>query len=127
MNLRMHRYPWMTDEIALFRDQVRRFAETELAPRLDDWRRQGRIDDDAWLRMGELGMMLPELPEQYGGAGASIAYQLVVLDELARVEMPMKHSVHSIVAHYILAFGTEAQRCAGCRGSRAASGWPASR
>ena len=107
---RVYRYPWMTDEIALFREQVRRFAQTELAPRLPGWRAQGRIDADIWRRMGELGMMLPELPERYGGAGGSIAHQFVILDETARVEMPMKHSVHSIVAHYILDYGTPRQR-----------------
>ena len=107
---RLHQYPWMTEEIAQFRAQVRRFAETEMAPRLPQWRRQGRIDADVWRSMGALGMMLPELPEEYGGAGATAAHQLVVIDELSRIEMPMKHSVHSIVGHYILEFGTEEQR-----------------
>ena len=110
MSPRLHQHPWMTEDVALFRAQVRRFAETEMAPRLPEWRKQGRIDPEVWHKMGELGMMLPELPEEYGGSGTNAAYQLVVLDELSRIEMPMKHSVHSIVAHYILEFGTASQR-----------------
>ncbi len=107
---RLNQHPWMTEDVALFREQVRRFAESEMAPKLPQWRAQGRIEPEVWRKMGALGMMLPELPEEYGGAGANVAYQLVVLDELARIEMPMKHSVHSIVAHYILEFGTPEQR-----------------
>lgn len=107
---RLNQHPWMTEDIALFREQVRRFAESEMAPKLPQWRAQGRIEPEVWRKMGALGMMLPELPEEYGGAGANAAHQLVVLDELARIEMPMKHSVHSIVAHYILEFGTPEQR-----------------
>lgn len=107
-HLLQHR--WMTEEIAMFRDQVRHFAEAEMVPHLPRWRDQGMIDADVWQRMGKLGMMSPELPTEYGGAGASADYQLVVIDELARVEMPMKHSLHSIVSHYILDYGTASQR-----------------
>jgi alkylation response protein AidB-like acyl-CoA dehydrogenase len=59
---------------------------------------------------GELGFLLPELPEEYGGAGANLAYQLVVLDELTRAEVPANTAVHSIATHYILDYGTEAQK-----------------
>ena len=54
------------------------------------------------------------MPETYGGAGASLAYQLVVQDELAKAEMPVNIAVHTIASHYILDFGTEAQSSAGC-------------
>ena len=50
------------------------------------------------------------MPEAYGGPGASLAYQLVVQDELAKLEVPANTAVHSIVAHYILDYGTEAQK-----------------
>ncbi|QJQ10704.1 acyl-CoA dehydrogenase [Pseudomonas putida] len=110
MTPQLNRHPWMTDELEMFRQQVRRFAEARMMPQAEKWRSQGFIDRQIWRELGELGMMLPEIPEQYGGSGVSLAYQLVVVDELARAEMPMKHSVHSIVAHYLLTYGTEAQR-----------------
>ncbi|AQV94698.1 acyl-CoA dehydrogenase [Cupriavidus necator] len=110
MTPKLHQFPWMDADIELFRSQLRRFVEAEMVPRLPTWREQGFIDRDIWRQMGELGMMLPEIPEEYGGSGASMAYQAVVIDELARAEMPMKHSVHSIVAHYLLEYGTEDQR-----------------
>jgi acyl-CoA dehydrogenase len=57
-----------------------------------------------------MGFMLPELPEEYGGPGASLAYQLVVQDELAKAEVPLNTAVHTIAAHYILDYGTEEQK-----------------
>jgi acyl-CoA dehydrogenase len=57
-----------------------------------------------------MGFMLPELTEEHGGAGATLAYQLVVQDELAKAEVPANTAVHTIAAHYILDYGTEAQK-----------------
>ena len=57
-----------------------------------------------------MGFLLPELDEAYGGAGASLAYQLVVQDELAKAEVPANTAVHNLAAHYILDYGTEAQK-----------------
>src|SRR5581483_9602064 len=107
---RLHRHPWMDDEIEAFREQARRYIAAALAPNLPDWRRQGFIPREVWRPFGELGFLLPELSEEYGGAGASLAYQLVVQDELARAEVPANTGVHTIAARYILDYGTEAQK-----------------
>jgi acyl-CoA dehydrogenase len=106
----LHRHPWMDADIEAFRDQARRYIERELVPQLDVWRRQGFIPREVWRPFAELGLLLPELPEVYGGAGANLAYQLVVQDELARAEVPANTAVHSIATHYILDYGTEAQK-----------------
>ena len=106
----LHRHAWMDADIEAFRDQARRYIDRELVPHLDGWRRQGFIPREVWRPFGELGFLLPELSETYGGAGANLAYQLVVQDELARAEVPANTAVHSIVAQYIVAYGTEAQK-----------------
>ncbi len=107
---RLLRHPWMDDDIEAFREQVRRYVERELAPGLDGWRRQGFIPREVWRPFGAMGFLLPEMPEAHGGAGATLAYQLVVQDELAKSEMPANTAVHTIAAHYILDYGTEAQK-----------------
>ena len=107
---RLHRHPWMDEQIDAFREQVRRYVNAEMAPRLDGWRRQGYIPREVWQPFGALGFLLPELDEAWGGAGASLAYQLVVQDELARAEMPANTAVHTIAAHYLLDYGTEEQK-----------------
>ena len=106
-----HRHPWMTDEIEMMREQLRRFIDREFVPQLERWREQGRSDPAAWRRLGEMGLLLPELPEEYGGAGATLAHQLVIQEELSRAEaVTATLSVHSIAAHYILDYGTEEQK-----------------
>ncbi len=106
----LHRFPWMDDSIEAFRTEVRRYLAREMVPHLDGWRRQGFIPREVWRPFGEMGYLLPEMDEEYGGSGVSLAFQLVVQDEMARVELPVTTGVHSIAAHYIRDFGTEAQK-----------------
>jgi acyl-CoA dehydrogenase len=106
----LYRHAWMDADIEAFRDQARRYIERELVPHMDAWRRQGFIPREVWRPFAELGLLLPELPEAYGGAGVNLAYQLVVQDELARAEVPANTAVHSIAVHYILDYGTESQK-----------------
>ena len=106
----LHRHAWMDEDIEAFREQAQRYIVKELAPHLDGWRRQGFIPREVWQPFGELGFLLPKMPEAYGGAGANLAYQLVVQDELARAEVPANSAVHTIAAHYILDYGTEEQK-----------------
>lgn len=106
----LHRHPWMDEEIEAFREQVRRYIAGELSPHIDGWRRQGFIPREVWRPFGEMGFLLPEMDEAFGGAGASLAYQLVVQDELAKAEIPANTAVHTITAHYLLDYGTEAQK-----------------
>ncbi len=104
------RHAWMTDEIELLREQARRFVAAELAPELPRWRAQGYVDKGAWQKVGAMGMLLPELPEAFGGAGATLAHQLAIVEEFARAEVPGSALVHCLVAHYLLDCGTDAQR-----------------
>ncbi len=106
----LYRHRWMDEEIEAFREQVRRYIAGELAPHLDGWRRQGYIPREVWRPFGEMGFLLPEMDEAYGGGGATLAYQLVVQDELAKAELPANTAVHTIAAHYIQAYGTESQK-----------------
>ncbi len=106
----LYRHRWMDEDIEAFRDQVRRYIANELSPQLDGWRRQGFIPREVWRPFGQLGFLLPEIDEAYGGAGATLAYQLVVQDELAKAEFPANTGVHNLAAHYILDYGTEAQK-----------------
>jgi acyl-CoA dehydrogenase len=107
---RLYRHRWMDEQVEAFRDQVRRYIAANLAPHLPAWRQQGFIPREVWRPFGELGFLLPELSEDYGGGGASAAHQLVVQDELAKAEIPAITGVHAIAAHYILDYGTEQQR-----------------
>ena len=104
------RSPWMNEELRIFRRSVRRFVETELAPHEPRWRAQHRPDAEAWAAAGRAGMLLPGVPEEYGGGGGTFAHEVVVCEELARAGVHFGSGIQSIVAHYILAYGTEEQK-----------------
>lgn len=102
--------PWVNEDVRAYRRTVRQFVEKELAPLQERWRAQHHADGEAWASAGRAGLLLPDVPEQYGGGGGSFAHQAVVLEELARAGVHFAASVQSVVAHYILAYGTEAQK-----------------
>jgi acyl-CoA dehydrogenase len=107
--------PWMNEDLAIFRDQVRRFFEREMVPHVEKWRKQHRVDREAWLKAGEAGILCASIPEAYGGAGGNLAYEAVIAEEAARTGVGSGfgagNGVHSaICAHYILAYGTEEQK-----------------
>ncbi len=101
---------WMTDELRLYRASVRQFIAKEFAPNQARWREQHRPDPEAWTAAGRAGLLLPDVPEAYGGGGGTFASEAVVLEELADAGVPFGSNVQSIVAHYILAYGSEAQK-----------------
>jgi acyl-CoA dehydrogenase len=103
----------MTDELELFRDQFRKFLAKDLAPHAEKWREQKMVDRFAWRALGEMGALLPSVPEAYGGLGATFAYDAAVLEDIETVvpEVTTGVSVHSaIVAHYVLNYGSEEQK-----------------
>ena len=71
----MHTSPWMTPELDTFRDAVRRFIETEVVPHEERWRKQQHVDRELWRKAGELGILLADIPEEYGGSGGNFAHQ----------------------------------------------------
>jgi acyl-CoA dehydrogenase len=103
--------PWMNAELEGFRDAVRRFVASEVAPHQQRFRDQQHVDRALWNKGGEMGMLLADIPEQYGGSGGTFAHQCVVFEELGYAgDMAFGIHVHAIVAHYILNQGTEEQK-----------------
>jgi len=105
-----HRPPWETDDVRMFRGTVAQVIRDEFLPQQARWREQHRPDAAAWLSAGQVGMLLPDVPEGYGGGDGTFAHECVVLEELARAGVHFGSGVQSIVAHYILAYGTEEQK-----------------
>ncbi len=105
-----YRSPWDDDTVKEFRRNVRRFLMEDFLPRQEAWRRQHRPESDAWLSAGRASLLLPEVPEQYGGAGGSFAHTAVVQEELARAGIHFGAGIQSVVARYLLAYGDEGQK-----------------
>jgi acyl-CoA dehydrogenase len=100
----------MTDELQMFRRTVRQFISQEFVPRQAQWRQQHHPHAGAWTAAGDAGILLPDVPAEYGGGGGTFAREAVQLEELARAGIHFGSSIQAVVAHYLLAYGTEEQK-----------------
>ncbi len=103
--------PWMNDELALYRESVVRFVESQMVPHDARWREQHSVGHEIWRKAGELGLLCSDIPSEYGGAGGDFRHEVVLYEELARRALNgFGQGVHSIAAHYLLNHGTEEQK-----------------
>ena len=104
--------PWISGDLEIFQDGIRKFVERELAPNEDRWWKQQYIDREVWYKAGEMGMLCASIHEEYGGGGGTFAHEAIITMEQARAGVSsLGTNVHSgIVAHYILRYGTEEQK-----------------
>lgn len=104
--------PWMDADLEMLRDTARRFFERECLPHDARWTAQHHADREIWTQAGQAGLLCASIPEEYGGGGGSFLHEAVICEEQASATVAaFSNNVHSgIVAHYILAYGSEAQK-----------------
>ncbi len=101
------------EEHEMFRDSVRGFLQKEIQPHTDKWHDQGIVDREAFLKAGEMGLLLMWADEKYGGAGiADFRYEQILMEENARYgDLGFFMFLHSrLVGPYIGELGTEEQK-----------------
>jgi acyl-CoA dehydrogenase len=102
-----------SEEHEMFRDSVRGFMQKEIAPNSDRWHEQGIVDRDAFLKAGEMGLLLMWADEKFGGAGVQdFRYEQVLIEEnAAHGDAGFFMTLHSrLVGPYIGELGTEEQK-----------------
>ena len=104
--------PWKDAEVRALGAVADQFVAAELTAKRERWETQQHMDREVWRRAGELGLLYCSIPEQYEGGGGTLAHDLIVMESQARAgDTAWGNGVHSgIVAHYILAYGTQEQR-----------------
>ena len=106
-----YRSPWLDDELDLFRDAAQRFIQQEIVPNDERWREQHHVDRSLWNQAGEVGLLCTDIPAEYGGVGGDARHEAVVAEEMGRHGISsFGHVVHSILAHYVLNYGSEEQK-----------------
>lgn len=96
---------------AMYRDSVARFIADKITPYHPLWETEGLVPRQLWRDAGAAGLLLPSIPEEYGGGGGDFLFSAIVVEEIARalatgVTGFTTHSEN--VAPYLLEFGSEA-------------------
>lgn len=105
---------FMQDEdILLFADAVDKFYRKHATPELcAKWREQGQVDRGLWDQAAKDGLLCASMPPEYGGGGGDYRHETILSMAAIRLGVDgFAVSLHnSIVAPYILAYGTEEQK-----------------
>jgi butyryl-CoA dehydrogenase/short/branched chain acyl-CoA dehydrogenase len=103
----------LSEEERIFRDTVREFAETRVRPRVAEMERAKIQPPDLLKELFGLGLMGIEIPEEYGGAGASFFMAVLAIEEISRVDPALAIPVdvqNTLVVKMILRWGSEDQK-----------------
>ncbi|WP_371194824.1 acyl-CoA dehydrogenase family protein [Glaciecola sp. SC05] len=102
------------EEIQMFRDMVLRFLKQEIIPHYDTWEANHHMPREVWNTLGSAGILLVDMPEKYGAAGASFDVCQMIQEEMCRLGLhglATGYNIHAnIIAPYILNIATEAQK-----------------
>ena len=78
------------NEIELFRDNVKKFLENEVAPYYNQWEKDEKFPRELWNKMGENGLLCVDVPEEYGGFGATFTLSAVMAGIAGALYVPQK-------------------------------------
>jgi glutaryl-CoA dehydrogenase len=103
----------LSEDERMVRDTARDYAQEKLFPRVIAAYRDEKYDPAVVKEMGELGLLGPTIPEEYGGAGLNYVCSGLIAREVERVDSgyrSLMSVISSLVMHPIYAYGSEAQR-----------------
>jgi isovaleryl-CoA dehydrogenase len=85
------------EEYDHLRETVRRFAESEIAPRAAEIDQSNEFPADLWRKMGDLGLLGITVEEEYGGANMGYLAHMVAMEEISRASasVGLSYGAHS--------------------------------
>ena len=103
---------WIDDELQMLSDMSRKFFDAEVVPEYERFEKQEMIDRAVWEKSGDAGLLCASMPEEFGGAGGTYAHEAVIAEALGHTGGDgFGICLHnSIVAPYILHYGSEEQK-----------------
>jgi alkylation response protein AidB-like acyl-CoA dehydrogenase len=103
----------LSDDESLFFQSVLEFAAREIAPHVREMDEQAKFPQELIRKLFDLGVMAIEVPEQFGGAGASFFHSVLAVEALARVDASVGVLVdvqNTLVINAIARWGSEEVR-----------------
>jgi alkylation response protein AidB-like acyl-CoA dehydrogenase len=102
-----------TDEHEMIRHAARDFAQNEIAPIAAEFDETGEFPSATIKKMGEMGFMGVEIPEEFGGAGMDTLAYVIALEEICKADAAhgtIMSVNNSLFCYGIHRFGTEMQK-----------------
>lgn len=96
-----------------FRAMVKDLIAKEVVPHHDRWEEQGHVPREFYNRLGELGILGMQVPEQFGGGGeSSFMYNAIVIEEAAAAGITLGgYSVHTnLILPYLMELASDEQK-----------------
>jgi len=103
----------LSEEHQMLKEMVSRFSDNEVGPIAEKIDKEDHIPEDIWKKLGELGIMGINVPDEYGGGGMDVLSSVIVMEELSRTSPAVALSwlAHSILCvNNIFEHSTEEQR-----------------
>src|SRR5579859_6922780 len=103
----------LSEEHEMIRQTARDFAQNEIAPIAAEHDETGEFPSETVKKMGQLGLMGIEIPEEYGGAGLDTLAYVLAMEEISKVDAAhgtIMSVNNSLVCFGIYRFGSEAQK-----------------
>ena len=108
-----HALSTLSDDEKLFQDSVYEFADAEIRPHVREMDEHAKFHDQLIEALFGLGVLAVEIPEAYGGAGASFFHSVLAVEALSRVDPSVGVLVdvqNTLVINALLRWGTDAQK-----------------
>lgn len=103
----------LTEDESMFREAVREFAESEIAPLAAQMDAEAKMKPELIKQLFEMGLMGIEIPEEFGGAGSSFFTAALIVEELSRVDPSVGVLVdvqNTLVINALLRWGNDEQK-----------------
>ncbi len=103
----------LSEEERMVRDAANAYCQGKLAPRVTEAFRHEKTDPEIFREMGELGLLGPTIPAEYGGPGLNYVSYGLIAREVERVDSGYRSMMSvqsSLVMVPIFEFGSEAQK-----------------
>jgi len=103
----------LSEEEQMFREAVRDFATSEVAPKVREMDEAQQMDQGIIDQLFELGLMGIEIPEVHGGTGSSFFTSVLVVEELSKVDPSIGVLVdvqNTLVINALLRWASDEQR-----------------